>query len=370
MEAPHVTSLSDQGTRSVSSTIVGRSPMELLSGAPDAANRMYEMIVGYWMSQIAGSVARMRIPDRLAGGGQTAAQLATELDCAPDAMFRLLRAASTAGILEARDDGTFALTPVGSTLRSDIPGSLRGLAATLTSPCHWLPWGRLDDAIRTGTCPAPAALGNQFFGYLSEHADELFEFTEAMEELSSLISTQVAGLLDLAGAKEVVDVGGGSGTLMAALLEANPAIHGTIVERPEMIPIARGLLSARGVDSRCDVVEGDFFRAVPPADVYILKLITHDWDDDHAAAILRNCAGSLRPDGKVVVIDALVPEHGSQPLPVLLDLHMHAVLGGRERTADEFRKLLRGAGLSLDRIIETRSHAQLLEARAATAEYR
>jgi SAM-dependent methyltransferase len=365
-----VTSISDQGNRSVPFTIVGRRPMDLLPGAPEAANRMYEVIVGYWMSQIAGTLARMRIPDRLAGGGQTAAQLATELDCTPDAMFRLLRAASAAGILEARDDGTFAVTPVGATLQSDIPGSLRGLAATLTSPCHWLPWGRLDDAIRTGTCPAPAALGNQFFGYLSQHSDELFEFTEAMEELSSLISSQVAGLLDLTGAKEVVDVGGGSGTLMAALLEGNPAIHGTIVERPEMIPIARGLLSARGVESRCDVVEGDFFQAVPAADVYILKLITHDWHDDHAATILRNCARSLRAGGKVVLIDAVVPEHGNQPLPVLLDLHMHAVLGGRERTVDEFRNLLRGAGLSLDRIIETRSHAQLLEARAATEDYR
>jgi SAM-dependent methyltransferase len=269
----------------------------------------------------------------------------------------------------------------------------------LTSPCHWLPWGRLDDAIRTGICPAPAALGDQFFGYLSQHPDELSEFTQAMEELSSLISTQVAGHLDLTGAKEVVDVGGGSGTLMAALLEGNPAIHGTIVERPEMIPIARGLLSARGVESRCDVVEGDFFQAGPAADVYILKLITHDWDDDHAVTILRNCARSLADvyilklithdwdddhavtilrncarslgaGGKVVLIDAVVPEHGNQPLPVLLDLHMHAVLGGRERTVDEFRKLLGGAGLSLDRIIETKSHAELLEARAATEEYR
>lgn len=183
-----------------------------------------------------------------------------------------------------------------------------------------------------------------------------------MDELSSLVSTQVAGLLDLTGAAEVVDVGGGSGTLMVALLEANPAIHGTILERPEVIPIARALLSERGLDTRCDVVEGDFFQAVPAADVYILKLVLHDWDDDRAATILRNYARSIRARGKVVVIEAVGPGDGSHPLPALLDVHMHAIRGGRERTVDDFRELFDVAGLRLDRIIETGSHGQVIEA--------
>jgi SAM-dependent methyltransferase len=359
-----ITEDTDQIVGPAASATAGGQPLLLLPGAPEAANRMYGMIVGYWTSQIVGVLARLGIPDRLTASGRTGVELAAELDCNPDAVFRLLQAASAVGILAARDEGRFSLTPVGDTLRSDVPGSLRGLAATLTSPCHWLPWGRLDDVIRTGSSSAPAALGDHFFGYLSQHPRELSEFTRAMEELSSLISSQLAGLLDLAGASEVVDVGGGSGTLLAALLQANPAIHGTIVERPEVIPIARALVSDRGLETRCSVVEGDFFQGVPPADVYILKLILHDWDDDHAATILRNCARSLRAGGKVVVIDAVVPDDGSQPLPILLDLHMHAILGGRERTADDFQRLFYAAGLRLDRIVGTRSHGQIVEASA------
>lgn len=344
----------------------GTDPVpQLLPGAPEAANRMYAMILGYWTSQISGVLARFGIPDLLAVRAQNAAELAAAIDCRPDPLFRLLRAAASVGILAMAADGAFSLTPVGATLRSDAPGSLRGLACALTTQSHWLPWGHLDDAVRSGECPAPTTLGSNLFGYLLQHPGELAEFTEAMQDLSAMIVEPVARLLDLSAAKDVVDVGGGSGTLLAALLERNPAVHGIVLERPEVAPAARALMSARGLSGRCDVVEGDFFDAVPEADVHILKLIVHDWDDGPAAAILRNCATSLRPGGKIVLVEAVVPEDGSQPLLPLLDLNMHVVLGGRERTATEHGKLLGAAGLRLDRIIETRSHGQIIEASLA-----
>ena len=287
--------------------------LQLLPGAPEATNRMYGIIVGYWASQIAGVLARLQIPDRLAAQARTAEQLAQELDLDRDALFRLLRAASAIDILDRDSDGAFALTQLGATLRADVPGSLRGLAATLTAPCHWLPWGRLEDAIRTGSSQASEALAGHFFEYLAQHPAELSQFADAMEELSSQISDEVAGSVDLSDARTVVDVGGGSGTLLAAVLARHPDVHGTILERPEMAAAARAMIADRGLQERCDVVEGDFFRAVPEADVYLLKLIVHDWDDDHAAAILRTCADSLRAGGRIVIIEALVPEDGSAP---------------------------------------------------------
>jgi SAM-dependent methyltransferase len=340
-------------------------PPQLLPGAPDAANRMYALILGYWSSQIAGTLARFAVPDLLATGPRTVADLAAELDCAPGPLFRLLRAAAAVGVLDVSADGVVALTPTGAALRSDVPGSLHGLARTLTASCHWLPWGRLDEAVRTGSSAEVAALGTGFFEHLARHPTELGEFTDAMGALSDMIAAPVVELLELPAAAEVVDVGGGSGTLLAALLDRHPTVHGTLLERPEMVPAARALLADRGLAARCDVVAGDFFTAVPEADVHVLKLITHDWDDEHAAAVLRNCAAALRPGGTVVIVDAVVPDDPAKPLLPLLDLHMHVVLGGHERTAAEHAALLRTAGLRLDRIIETGSHAQIIEASPA-----
>lgn len=338
------------------------SPPQLLAGAPDASNRMYAMIMGYWTSQVAGTLARLRIPDRLAAGPRRVEDLAAEADVSPDALSRLLRAAASVGILSMAGDRTFSLTSEGASMRSDVPGSLRGLACTLTAPAHWLPWGHLDEAVRTGASPAPAALGAGFFEYLFQHRAELDEFNAAMEGLSALIITPVVQHLDLMSVTSVVDVGGGSGSLLVALLEANPPLHGMVLERPEVAPAARELLASRGLAGRGEVVEGDFFTAVPEADVYILKLVIHDWDDRHAARILRNCARAMRPQGKVVLIEAVMPDDLSSPLLPLLNLHMHVILGGRERTATQYQRLLEAAGLRLDRIVDIGSHARLIEA--------
>jgi len=333
-----------------------------VTGAPEIVSRMYGLIVGYQASQIVGVLARLRIPDHLAKQALTATELARRTGCAEAALFRLLRGADAIGVLSIEADGAFALTPVGATLRADVPGSLRGLAATLTAPCHYLPWGRLEEVVRTGSCQAQSALGSDFFGYLAEHDDELAEFSAAMEGLSAMVTGPVVQAVDLSGARDVVDVGGGSGTLLAALLEANARLQGTLLERPEMLPMARSLLSERGLTSRCEVIEGDFFKAVPEADIHVLKLVLHDWDDERAATILRNCARSLRPGGRVVIVDSVVPEDGSQPLLPLTDLSMLAILGGHERTAREHEALLRTAGLHLDRVVETGSWVQIVEA--------
>ena len=330
--------------------------------APELVNRMSGLILGYQASAVVGTMARLRIADQLAGGPLAADEVARRTGCDASATFRLLRAAAAVDLVQIEPTGEFALTPLGACLRSDGPRSLRGLAAGITSRCQYLPSAYLEEAVRSGRSQAPAALGADFFGYLTQHEDELAEFSAAMAGVSEMVTAPFVEAVDLSGAEHVVDVGGGSGTLMAAMLDRNPHLRGTLLERAELLPLARALLSERGLATRCDLVAGDFFESVPEADVHVLKLILHDWDDEHAAAILRNCVRSLRPGGRVVIVDPIVPEDGSQPLLAMLDLSMLTCLGGHERTRREQDALLSEVGLQRVRTAETGSYVQITEA--------
>ena len=330
--------------------------------APEILNRMSGLILGYQASAVVGTVARLRIPDHLAAGPLPAAEVARRTGCHEETTFRLLRAAAAIDLLGIEPGGEFSLTPLGACLRSDVPRSLRGLAAGTTSRCQYLPAGYLDEAVRTGSCQARAALGTDFVDYLSAHEDQLAEFSAGMAGTSEMVTAPVLQSVDLSEAESVVDVGGGSGTLLAAMLEANERLRGTLLERPEVLPLARSLLSQRGVIGRCELVSGDFFESIPEADVHVLKLILHEWDDQPAAAILRNCARSLRPGGRVVIVDPIVPTDGSQPLLSLLDLAILTSLGGHERTAQEQDRLLAEAGLRRVRTMPTGSYVEIVEA--------
>jgi len=333
--------------------------------APDVVKRLSGLIVGYQASAVVGTLARLRIADQLTHGPLTAAEIARRTGCDHGAMYRLLRAAAAVDLLTPEPGGEFSLTPLGACLRSDTPHSLRGLAAGITSCCQYLPFAYLDAAVRTGRCQAPTALGDDFFGYLSKHEDELAEFSAAMAGVSEMVTAPLVEAVDLSEAEHVVDAGGGSGTLLAAVLDRNPHLRGTLLERAEVLPLARSLLTQRGVIARCELVPGDFFESIPEADVHVLKLILHDWDDEHAGAILRNSARSLRPGGRVVIVDPVVPEDGSQPLLPLLDLAMLTGLGGHERTARELDALLAQAGFRRLGTAETGSYVQIVEAAPA-----
>ena len=334
-------------------------------GTPELMNRMSGLILGYQASAVVGTMARLRIADHLAEGPLGTAELARRTGCHEGALYRLLRAAAAVELVGIDGSGAFELTPLGACLRSDAPRSLRGLAAGITSRSQVLPAGYLDEAVRTGRCQAQSALGDDFFGYLRSHEDELAEFSAAMAGTSAMVTQPFVETVDLTRAEHLVDAGGGSGTLVAAALERNPNLRATLLERPEVLPLARSLLSERGVLSRCELVAGDFFESVPEADVHVLKLILHDWDDEAASAILRNCTRSLRPGGRVVIVDPVVPEDGSQPLLAMLDLAMLTSLGGHERTLHEFDALLAGVGLRRVRTAGTGSYVQIIEAERA-----
>jgi predicted O-methyltransferase YrrM len=246
-----------------------------------------------------------------------------------------------------------------------MPNSVRDFAIAMTAPGHWLPWGRLTEAIRGGERQAVAALGHELFDYYAANPDEGSAFTGAMANHSVGVAGALAQALDTSAVNHVVDIGGASGTIIAALLEANRALRGTILERADVVPRAEAALAKLGLSSRCRVVAGDFFDSVPEAHLYILKTILHDWDDQQSVDILRNCARAMRPNGRVVLVERLVQVHGDPGEAALSDLNMLVLLPGRERTASEFAELFRASGLKLDRISELASSLALIEASSA-----
>lgn len=328
------------------------------------------MITGYWVSQIAGTLAALAIPDHLVNGPLSPVELAKEIGCNSEATYRLLRASASVDLLSPTSDGRFKLTPLGELLVANVPGSLRDMAVALTAPGHWLPWGRLIDAVKAGERQARDALGRELFEHYAANPREGDAFSAAMSNQSAAVAEEVAAAIDTSTAKHVVDVGGATGAIIATLLKRNPALRGTIFELAHVVPKARAALVALGLSSVCKVLEGDFFESVPAADILILKYIIHDWNDEQSIRILGNCARALQRNGRLILIERVLPEDGRPSRAPLADLNMLVLLPGRERTVRQYAKLLEAAGLRLDQVVETPSAIQVLQATAVPARKR
>jgi 2-polyprenyl-3-methyl-5-hydroxy-6-metoxy-1,4-benzoquinol methylase len=242
---------------------------------------------------------------------------------------------------------------------------MRDLAIAQTAPGHWLPWGRLRDAVRTGERQTVRALGREIFDHYTHSPAEAAAFSGAMESLSALVAFAVATAVDLSAARRVVDVGGGEGTLVAALARANPSLRGVVFDLPHVVARAHRKLEALGLADRVEAVAGDFFQSVPAADVYLLKQVLHDWNDQQCRAILMHCSRGLGAGGCLLIVEMVIPDDGHPTAAQLLDLNMLVMLPGRERTRREYASLLASADLRLARLIETSSPFQIIEARAA-----
>jgi SAM-dependent methyltransferase len=220
----------------------------------------------------------------------------------------------------------------------------------------------LSVAVRTGRRQTVEALGAELFEYYSESPAEGRAFTGAMTVSSLEVAGEVARVLDTSSAKLVVDVGGASGALISSLLMKNPALMGPILERPEVVPRAQAAIAECGLASRCRVLEGNFFLSLPEADIFLLKHIIHDWDDDQSILILSNCARALRPKGRVVLVERVLPESDCGSEASLADLNMLVLLPGRERTQREYADLISRAGLRLDCVTDATSSISVIEA--------
>ena len=325
-----------------------------------AARRMHELITRSLLVQAIFVASRLRIPDLLAGGAMTAEELAGATGAQPAALHRLLRALTGLGVVTV-DADRFALTPLGRSLCSG-PHSAAESAIFMGSPAVWSSWGALGDAVFDGQSAFGHAHGMGLFAYLSAHPDEMAAFQALMSAQSRLQTPAVLAAYDFTQARTIVDVGGGQGAFLAALLAAHPAARGMLFDQPDVVAGSGPVLAP--VAPRCQVVPGDFFQTAPAGgDTYVLKLVLHDWDDARAARILRNVRAAIIPGGHLIIIEAVMPPGNEYHHAKFLDMNMLVLSeGGRERTEEEYRILLDEAEFTLTRVIPTAAPLSVIEA--------
>jgi hypothetical protein len=325
---------------------------------------LYQLITGFRATDLVAAAAELRLADCLADRPRSGAELTERVGAQRNALERVLRALAHLGIVVLREDGCFALTPLGQYLRTDAPGSLHATARFWGLEYNRRPWLHLPHTLRTGETALDHVFGMSWIDYLAAHPDVAAAFNEGMASLTSLVISAVLAGFDFGACRTVIDVGGGTGPLVAAILRAHPELNGVLFDLPHCRDAALQYLSVVGVASRCAFVGGDFFTAVPSgADAYLLKWIIHDWDDPHGIAILRTCRRAMAPGSRLVVVERLLPA-GNEPAPdaVFGDVAMLVHTGGRERTEAEYRALLAAADLRLARTQVTNTPYSLLVA--------
>ena len=299
---------------------------------------------------------RLALPDHLAGGPRSADELAAAAGAHPDALNRMLRFLALEGWVAVAEDGRYALTPLGRELCAEDPSGARDfLLACLER--GWPTWGALLHSVMTGGPAFDHVVGRGYFEDMALNPANRAAVSRLLAEGAREISSALKQTIDFSAFRQVVDVGGGGGILVGALLEACPDLTAVLLDRAEAVERARAYLGPIGVADRCLFEVGDFFRAVPAGgDVYILSWILHDWDDERAIAILTNCRRAMAPEARLLVLETLMAENPlGSPHAVALDLGMLVTTGGRERTETEYRRLLESAGFRLVRILPTPS---------------
>jgi hypothetical protein len=331
---------------------------------PSAHETMLQLITGQWVNQMISVIARLGLADQLDGESTEVSDVARTLGVNAEALFRIARALSKVGVLTV-SGSRIGLTELGRVLREDAPGSLRHLAAFSGCEGQWKTWGEL---MRTLTTPEPTtkhALCKDIWQHFADHPDEANHFNRAMADISNAALLAAMRCYDFTSAKLVCDVGGGSGSVIAALLEANPKQRAIVVDLPHVIEHAKSTWSGNPNAARCSLAVGDFFASVPEgADLYILKNIIHDWSDGDARRILENCAAAMSHEARLVLLESPLAD-AAPPFPFLLDVNMMVMFGGRERTPEEYAALLASSGLELCQIVPSGGLLSVIEAKKA-----
>ena len=341
------------------------------AGSSPAAALM-RLLHGYRAAHALYLVARLDVADHLRDTAKSSDVLAAETGTDGPTLRRILRALTTLGVFTEDERGHFRLTPMGTLLRRDVPGSLRAGVLLLMDEQGQRAWGALQYSVETGKSAFEHVFGMGTFDYYSAHpeAERSQVHDDAMAGFTALVTDAIVRAYDFSGARMVIDVGGGNGALLAAILRANPTMCGTVYDLPHVVAGVVEVAKAAGVDDRCAVVAGSFFESVPEGgDVYILKRIIHDWDDERAGAILTACRRAMRPGTRLLVVDEVLPRRADTAdaaAAFLLDLEMLVMTsGGRERTEDEFRSLLAASGFTLARVVPVVRCLSIVEARTA-----
>jgi ubiquinone/menaquinone biosynthesis C-methylase UbiE len=315
------------------------------------------MVNSNWTTQALYVAAELGLPDLLAHGPKTSASLAQGTGAHAPSLHRLLRALVTLDIVQEREDGTFALLPMGALLRSDAATSLRAWAL-FTGRDQWQEWGHLLDSIKTG---------ESIQRLTGTEGPRPVVFNQAMVELTRLITPAVVQAYDFTGLKRIIDVGGGHGELLVAILTAHPEACGVLFDRPHVIEQGQQHLARAALAHRCECIAGDFFESVPGGgDAYVLKSILHNWNDAQSTRILANCRRAMPAGATLLLVEAIMPERlgvsAADQAYARLDLLRLITQAAQERTAAEYRALLASAGFHLTRIIPVGGLSSLMEA--------
>jgi hypothetical protein len=334
-----------------------------LAPAPAA---MFEMFIAGWVTQAIQVAAELGIADALADHPLPLDDLATRVGADPDALGRLMRALISRGVFRQRRDGRYELTPLAETLRTDASFSMKGYARLVGSPQHREHWSLLVESVRSGKAIVPQLRGKDAFDYLSGEPELAKIFNDAMSGLSGLAAIAVLAGYSFAPFRTIVDVGGGHGGLLAAILAATPNAQGVLYDLPEVVAGASAVLSQQGVEDRVRIEAGSLFDSVPSGgDAYVLKNVLHDWPDDQSVAILRNVRAAAGAEATVLLVETVLPDHDRDFAGKWVDLEMLIHANGRERNAAEFRDLLSQAGFRMDRVVQTASPFSVVEATPA-----
>jgi ubiquinone/menaquinone biosynthesis C-methylase UbiE len=324
----------------------------------DLKTQMNQLIRGYWTTQAIFVAAELKIADLLADGPKHPEELGKLAGVEGDMLYRVLRALASIGIFAEDADGKFMLTPLAETLCGD---SGQRAYARLHGQELYQSWAKLLDAVRTADAGFVKAFGMPAFEYFAKHPERGAVFDKAMTGHHGAEADPMLDAYDFSPFKDLVDVGGGNGSLLTAILNRHPHMRGVLFDLPRVVERARAAIEKADVAERCRLIGGSFLEAVPNgADVYLLRHVVHDWRDEDAAIILRNCRNVMKPDGKVLVVEIVVPAGNDPSFAKWMDLMM-VTYGGKERSEKQYRSLFAQAGLRVTRVVPTKSPNSVIE---------
>ncbi|RUT04218.1 methyltransferase [Dulcicalothrix desertica PCC 7102] len=326
------------------------------------AMAVLQSVTSYRISQSIHVVAKLGIADLLKDGAKSSEELAKITDSHAPSLYRVLRALASIGIFAEDLNGRFELTPLGSCLQTDISNSMRASAIIRSEDVYRKPWGHLLHTVKTGETAFRHVYNMGLFDYLAQNPQTAELFDGAMTNYSATIQDAVLAAYDFSSIQKLVDIGGGQGSLIAAILTKYPTMQGILFDQAPVLERAKPLLEAFGVANRCQLIAGDFFSSVPNgADAYIMKNIIHDWDDKQAITILNNCYQAMPKNAKLLLVEAVIFPGNESSVAKLLDLEMLVLTGGQERTEAQHQALFQASGLQLTKIISTNSWQSVIE---------
>jgi hypothetical protein len=334
---------------------------------PDPAQQLMQFGGGYVISAVLWTIAELNIADLLKSGPRPVSELAKERQINEDALYRSLRLLAMVGVFAETQPRHFTLTPAAELLRTDVKGSLRDMVVWIADPMHLRVASDWLHSVKTGQPTVEHTFGKPAFDYFAEQPVEFDRFHRAMTTMSAMAIYPVLEAYDFSSYSNIVDVAGGHGFVLCEILRKHPKVSGVLFDIAEVKKGGDERIADCGLDSRCLTASGDFFKSVPEGgDLYLMKNIIHDWDDDKALPILRNCRKALenggKKNGRVVLLELVMPEGNAPHMAKILDIEMLFFPGGRERTEKQYAELFAKAGLHLTRIVPTKSPYSVIEA--------